>query len=567
MFYLNSRAYTLSTMYNRCRYYISIGKRVSYNKRVSFNDYEEYFMKHILSLVLMLLNGVTIVSNSAPVNGVSKVKTTPESNVILSADFENDSPLKGWSGVAMLDTGYKSVHSMRIESKPGGHGTALDFILPIDKLRGCLVIVSAMVRAENVSKPPQSWNGIKLMMPITTPGSTVYPQGKVGVGTFDWMRVSCAVRVPMDATSASLHLGLEEVTGTVWFDNVRVVVARRAAAITRKKNAGPLFKGHNLPRLRGTMISPNITPESLRTLGKEWNANVLRWQLIRSNTSGSDNYEKWLDGELTKLDKALPLCRRYGLLVVVDLHSPPGGAASAGGYMAADADMFSDKTCQTRFVEVWQRIARRYKGVKGIWGFDLANEPIETSLTEGLDDWPGLAQRAALAIHKIDKTRTLIVEAAYGANPDGFSVLAPIDIPNVVYSVHMYLPHTFTHQGVFGPSKPFSYPGDIDGKIWDRAQLEKALEPVIAFQKRYGVHIYVGEFSAIRWAPDDSAYRYLKDLLDIFEQHGWDWTYHAFREWDGWSVEHGSDRADTTPSKIPTTREKLLRSWYIKNRK
>jgi len=42
--------------------------------------------------------------------------------------------------------------------------------------------------------------------------------------------------------------------------------------------------------------------------------------------------------------------------------------------------------------------------------------------------------------------------------------------------------------------------------------------------------MYIGEFSAIRWAPDGSAYRYLKDLIDVFEAHGWDWSYHAFRE-------------------------------------
>ena len=61
--------------------------------------------------------------------------------------------------------------------------------------------------------------------------------------------------------------------------------------------------------------------------------------------------------------------------------------------------------------------------------------------------------------------------------------------------------------------------------------------------------------------------RYLKDLIDIFEAHDWDWSYHAFREWDGWSVEHGSDPKDHGRSKTPTDREQLLRSWFAKNRK
>jgi hypothetical protein len=93
------------------------------------------------------------------------------------------------------------------------------------------------------------------------------------------------------------------------------------------------------------------------------------------------------------------------------------------------------------------------------------------------------------------------------------------------------------------------------------------LEPVREFQRAYNVHIYAGEFSAIRWAPGDSAYRYLKDVIELFEEYGWDWTYHAYREWDGWSVEHGSDPNDHAPTKEPTDRKKLLLQWFAQNEK
>jgi hypothetical protein len=71
---------------------------------------------------------------------------------------------------------------------------------------------------------------------------------------------------------------------------------------------------------------------------------------------------------------------------------------------------------------------------------------------------------------------------------------------------------------------------------WDISYLRRVLEPVRAFQKRHNARIYVGEFSAIAWAP--GADRYLRDCISLFEEYGWDWTYHAFREWAGWSVEH-----------------------------
>ncbi len=221
--------------------------------------------------------------------------------------------------------------------------------------------------------------------------------------------------------------------------------------------------------------------------------------------------------------------------------------------------------CQKRFVELWQEIARKYRGAKAIWGYDLANEPVEGVVEEGLADWQELAERTAKAIRAIDPSRTIIVEPPDWGSPDGLKDFQPIDVPNIVYSVHMYIPGTFTHQGVHGRSPPIRYPGEIDGRTWDRTQLEAALKPAIDFQKRHNVHLYIGEFSAIRWAPDNSAYRYLRDLIEIFEAHDWDWTYHAFREWHGWSVEHGPDPNDLRPSPHPTDRQRLLQAWFAKN--
>ena len=97
----------------------------------------------------------------------------------------------------------------------------------------------------------------------------------------------------------------------------------------------------------------------------------------------------------------------------------------------------------------------------------------------------------------------------------------------------MYQPDSFTHQGVGNRPVGIRWPDESKG--WNRAFLRTALAPVRDFQRRHDAKIYVGEFSAIAWAP--GAEEYLRDCIDLFEEYGWDWTYHAFREWDGWSVE------------------------------
>ena len=217
---------------------------------------------------------------------------------------------------------------------------------------------------------------------------------------------------------------------------------------------------------------------------------------------------------------------------------------------------------------MWEHLARRYKDSKAVWGYDLANEPQEAAVEDGLLDWEDLAVKTARAIRAIDPNRAIIIEPPEGMWPSGLQTFLPLDIPNVVYSVHMYVPSAFTHQGVVGKGPiGATYPGEIGGKLWDKARLEAVLKPVVDFQRAYGAHIYIGEFSAIRWAPDHSAHRYLKDVIDIMEEHGWDWTYHGFREWNGWSVEHGEDKGNTARALQPTDREKLLREWFAKNQK
>ena len=494
-----------------------------------------------------------------------------QGQTLYQTDFEGSNALRVWSGVAALELGCASAQSVALRTKANESGAIISRQLPVELMRGCRVRGSAMLRAEQVSPRPNPWNGIKFMLIIEGPAGKSYPQASLETGSLDWRRVRFTTHIPADATKATLVLGLEQVTGKAWFDDVKFTVVRPPFAAPSKAGAGPRFKGHPLARLRGTMVSPNIDADSLQVLGQTWKANLIRFQLIRFGHPGQPElavpYNEWLEGELKKLDALLPLCQKYGIFVVVDLHSPPSGKATVGGYIGSDSGLFSDRKTQEKFIEVWRQIATRYRGAKAIWGYDLANEPVEEESEEDCDDWQALAERAAKAIRAIDPERTIIVEPANWGGPEGLSQLAPITVSNVVYSVHMYLPHAFTHQGVNTAGPAYHYPGLIGGKQWDKAQLEEALQPVIDFQSRYNVHIYIGEFSAIRWAPDNSACRYLSDLIDIFETHGWDWSYHAFREWNGWSVEHGSDRQDTRPASSPTDRQRLLCDWFAHNQK
>ena len=504
--------------------------------------------------------------------GSAAAPTPQRGDVVFEADFDQADALEGWewASAARIVEGRDGSPSLSIgvPAGPGPAGRMVRHPLDVHRMRGCKLHFEAQVKAQDVAEPPKPWNGVKFMLHYLTPAGPRWTQHNNVHGTFDWKPVRFAVYVPDDVTQAWVYLGLEHTTGRAWFDAIRVTVARAPTLPPSARREGPAFKGHHLPRLRGAMVRQKVDEDSLRVFGEEWNANVIRWQLgrhfvpnVRPDPGDLESYDRWLDGALAQMDARLPACEKYGLMVVVDLHFKPGHAVD--GQHA----MFRERKYQDKFVDVWRKIAARYRGRRVVWGYDLANEPSEGVVADGLLDWQDLAERTAKAIREIDPDTAIIVEAAQGGNPHGFNYLYPIDAPGVVYSVHVYVPHTFTHQGVKGRPSGFTYPGQIDGKHWDKERLRQALEPVVKFQRRYGVHIYVGEFSAIRWAPDHSAYRYLRDCIDLFEEYGWDWTYHAFREWSGWSVEHGEDRETNKPAPEPTDRQKLLTGWFAKNAK
>jgi aryl-phospho-beta-D-glucosidase BglC (GH1 family) len=118
--------------------------------------------------------------------------------------------------------------------------------------------------------------------------------------------------------------------------------------------------------------------------------------------------------------------------VVVDLHSPPGGKATTSGYIGSDGGLFNNPQTQQKFIEVWRRIAIRYKHAKAIWGYDLANEPVEEESEEPCDDWQALAERTAQAIRSIDPERALIVEPSpWGGLQHKFDVPFGLGTPHL----------------------------------------------------------------------------------------------------------------------------------------
>jgi aryl-phospho-beta-D-glucosidase BglC (GH1 family) len=241
---------------------------------------------------------------------------------------------------------------------------------------------------------------------------------------------------------------------------------------------------------------------------------------------------------------------------------------------------WADEANLQDIVERWRCMAEICKDHPADVWFDLVNEPLNwVEFPKHPKKWEAWAQTLVDEIRKIDAQHPIVIEPGPGGLCWGFRDFPLLKGENLIYSVHMYQPHDYTHQGIadirntdlakayLERQKPWpgTYGEDPAG-FWDKKKLEDALAPAIEFQRRHGVEIFVGEFSAVRWAPN--AADYLRDLVEIFERHGWGWCYHAYKEFHGWSLEHDDPFSDEPNAKLattPTARAQVIHEFMKRN--
>jgi hypothetical protein len=435
-------------------------------------------------------------------------------------------------------------------------------------LRGQTLSFSIMAKGCDISEPPQDWNGVKFMLNYHPAGGTERWHHPSRIwGSFDWKELSFVCGIDPAAESGTLLLGLQDSSGKVEFDLSSLKITSIFPVISSDYKIRYPESIRNRARGRGVMSPHSMTEDDFLTL-KHWNVNLIRLQYTRNwgeadTDQDLDEYDRWLDEKLKHTDFILEQARKYGIKVVIDLHSPPGGRDKS-----MDMKMFYDEKFARHFIAVWEKIAKRYKGNPVVWGYDLVNEPVQTRPAK-YDYWT-LQKMAAQAVRAIDPETPIIIESNEWDSPNAFTYLPALEMDNVIYQVHMYVPGSFTHQAVGNSAGVKSgwvqttYPGMISGANWDIEEIRRSLKPVRDFQKKHNAKIFVGEFSAIAWAP--GAEKYLADCIQVFEEYQWDWTYHAFREWNGWSVEHEASQPGALKKAVKDTpRKRVLLKAFNEN--
>lgn len=345
----------------------------------------------------------------------------------------------------------------------------------------------------------------------------------------------------------------------------------------------------NPPLVRGFMIGNNLKAQDYEDL-KSWGANVVRVQFGAPNFAGRAKktlWEAW-PSQLDAIENQVILARDHGVKVVLDMHE------AMVEHTRNDRDQWTDPNFEGNMIRAWRDIVTRmHKYHDTIWAYELWNEPLDRNqLPWAPRQWRPLAVRIVKEIRTIDPDCWIIYGPGPGSLWRGIDHLRPLPDTHIIYTVHYYSPDSFTHQGVGLELKVGTDMTDLTTKInnhypgvlrsggstalWDRARLEQHLHDVDTFANRWKVPMFVGEFSVIRWAPSPDGAQWLNDVITLFENRGWSWTYHAFREWPGWSLEHPSGPESfwapgmpheilSTKATTETDRAKVVKSFLKRN--
>lgn len=348
------------------------------------------------------------------------------------------------------------------------------------------------------------------------------------------------------------------------------VAAEQAAADASTLSSAP-YRGFN---------SPDLNPAVLPDIAK-WNANIVRYDIrpvFMASRWHCSRMEAWQRLMHDNLPAVLDTAKRLHLAIVLALFEIPTDNFPVGEDHAGWAAFWDDESNLQAMTQAWNQIATICANRDQVIWFDLKNEPVNWGGPGSPKTWPLWAQSLINSIRQIDQQHQIVIEARNGGAPRGFINFPKLTGEGLIYSFHEYEPREYTYQG--GPGlkdpdlaqaylrHPLSWPGTYADGYWDKHRIERQLQPAVDFQKRYGVRMYVGEFSVVRWAPD--AAQWLRDNIDIFEKHGWDWTYHGFRDDPRWSVEYTHDYQNARDLKDTgemTERGKLLLDYFSRNEK
>jgi len=210
-----------------------------------------------------------------------------------------------------------------------------------------------------------------------------------------------------------------------------------------------------------------------------------------------DHPEIFLEEGFKRLDNVIDWCKEFNLFVILDMHAAPGGQTGdniddSWGYPF----LFESNLMQQATINLWKKIAERYKDETIILGYDLLNEPIphyldnKEELNKLLEP---LYKKIVSAIRTVDKNHIIFLGGSqWNTNFNVFT--SPFD-SNLAYTFHKY---------------------------WMPTE-QKEIQQYVDFRDKYNVPVWLGE-------SGENDNEWIKSFRKLLEKNEIGWCFWPYKK-------------------------------------
>jgi len=198
------------------------------------------------------------------------------------------------------------------------------------------------------------------------------------------------------------------------------------------------------------------------------------------------------------LDKVIGWCKKESLYVLLDMHCAPGGQTGDNiDDSYAYPFLYESKESRQLTIDIWRKIASRYKNETAVMGYDLLNEPIphfaDTAKFNPMLE--PLYKEITNAIRAVDKNHLVFLGGAQWDS--NFSVFGQPFDSKAVYTFHKYWTDTTT----------------------------AVIQDYIDFRNKYNVPIYCGE-------TGENTDEWVMGFKNTLEKNNIGWHYWPYKKMD-----------------------------------
>jgi endoglucanase len=257
----------------------------------------------------------------------------------------------------------------------------------------------------------------------------------------------------------------------------------------------------------------------------------------------------FIDEGFDLLDNLIKWCGKYDIYVIIDMHGAPGGQTGQNidDSPNDEPELFKDEKNQKRLIELWVKIAKRYKDSPTVAAYDLLNEPLprRTGAEEKYkNQLEPLYKKITAAIREIDKKHMITLEGTDWSND--WSVFSKPFDDNVFYQFHYY--------------------------CWDKPDNLRSIGEYLAKRDNFNAPIWVGEFgeqgNGIYWGT-----------TQYFEKNNIGWSFWPWKKMDttntpysvkkprGWDeiIDYSRDKAKPSKEQAQKAFDELIENIKLEN--